>query len=67
MSEKQAIILDQSSETIFADDTQKLGAYTSNYVQSFYPSYSVNIKNKGISFFILQSSFLSFFFFEIKG
>ena len=42
MSEKQAIILDQSSETIFADDTQKLGTYTSNYVQSFYPSYSVN-------------------------
>lgn len=42
MSEKQAIILDQSSETIFADDTQKLGAHTSNYVQSFYPSYSVN-------------------------
>lgn len=42
MAEKQVAVLDQNQQKIFAEDTRKLGMCTSNYIQSFYPSYSVN-------------------------
>ena len=42
MAEKQVAVLDHNQQKIFTEDTRKLGVCTSNYIQSFYPSYSVN-------------------------
>lgn len=42
MEEKQVAVLDQEQQKIFTEDTRKLGVCTSNYIQNFYPSYSVN-------------------------